>query len=67
MMIEIAQFGLMLAADINHRNGRISQIVRGRFPARDRRGAHRQQHAAGKKLVFVRTTGMGDDEGIFHG
>ena len=67
MMIEIPEFGLMLATDIDHRDGRISQIGRGRFPAHNRRRTHRQQHAAGKKLVFVRTAGMGDDERIFHG
>ena len=67
MMIEIAKFGLMLTTDIDHCNGRISQIGRSRFPAHNRRRTHRQQHAAGKKLVFMRTAGMGDNERIFHG
>ena len=67
MMIKIPQFWLMLTADIDHRDCRISQVGRSRFPSHNRRGAHRQQHAAGKKLIFVRTAGMGDDERIIHG
>lgn len=66
MMIEISKLRLMLAADIDDCNLRIGQIGSRRIPSHDRNRAHCQQHTAGKKLVLMRTAGMGDDERIFH-
>jgi hypothetical protein len=56
----------MLAADIDDRNGGIRQILRRRFAAYDVNRINRYQQTAGKELIFVRASGVGEDEGKRH-
>lgn len=66
MMIKISPARHVLMPDIDHRNGKILQILTGRLTTDDRHRILCQQQTTGQKLVFMRATRMGEDLGKSH-
>ena len=65
-MRKIPERRLVFVADIHHGNLRIREIIGGRLAADDGSRVFGKQQAAGEKLVFVGTAGVGEDERIWH-
>src|SRR5690606_14918255 len=66
VMVEIHAFRGMLAPDIDHGDGWIREIRRGRLPSYDLHGMQSEQDGAREKLVFVRASRMGENQGQGH-
>lgn len=66
VVIEISPLRRMLVADVHHRSGQISKILRQRLAAQDRHGIFSKEQTAGEKLVLMRAAGVGQDLGKCH-
>ena len=62
VMVEVSLVRLVRSAHIHHRDGGIGEVSAGGFPPDDWGGASGQQRAAGEKLVFVRASGVGQNQ-----
>ena len=69
-MVEIGFSRIVLATDVDHRGVGIVKVFRGGVAPVNRNRKLGDENAAGKKVVFVRTAGVGDDllhnGGLFH-
>jgi D-serine deaminase-like pyridoxal phosphate-dependent protein len=66
MMIEVIPLGGMLATDIDHGDGRISEICLRGFAAHQGHAVQGSEETAGKEFVLMRAAGMSEDEGEGH-
>jgi hypothetical protein len=60
MMVKVVQLGLVPMPHIHHADFWIGELGLGGFSAHDGCGPFGEQDAAGEKLVFVRSAGMGE-------
>jgi hypothetical protein len=67
MVVEVVSFGCVFAADIDDGDGGIGEIIHGGLAAYDGCPMHRSEEAAGEEFIFVGTTGVGENEGDWHG
>ena len=63
MMIEVAFCGIMFMADVNHRNLRVRKLLGRGIAPLDAAWILCEKQAAGKEVVIVRASGVGDDLG----
>jgi hypothetical protein len=67
VVIEVVLRGIVLAADIDHGGGGVSEVFRGGFAADDFHAVDSHEEAAGEELVLMRAAGMSEDAFDGHG
>jgi hypothetical protein len=66
MVVEIFHLRVVLVAHVHHRNAGVRQFPGSGLAADNGHAVVGEQDTAGKKLVFVRAAGVGEDQGVWH-
>ena len=63
VVVEVVALRRMLATDMDDGDGWIGEVCGRRFTADNRHAVNGGQQATGEEFVFMRTSGMSEDEG----
>lgn len=67
VMVKVMPFRGVLAADIDHSDRRVGEILGRGFTTDDRHAVNGDQQRAGEQFVLMSAAGMGEDEGKHRG